>query len=154
MSMKLLAVIVCALVTCGCADNATSLVDRISGPASRLPREAGSSLTVTYEPVTGTASPYTVIFFPERDMAEADLVAGGVDRAVARRIFSELAYLGSLAGTLVVEQEGERLTFTTSWKQLVDVQPPEDLVVSQRKTGTAEVELRRTNGAIRVVAIR
>jgi hypothetical protein len=95
-----------------------------------------------------------VIFFPERDMAEADLVAGGVDRAVARRIFSELAYLGSLAGTLVVEQEGERLTFTTSWKQLVDVQPPEDLVVSQRKTGTAEVELRRTNGAIRVVAIR
>ena len=65
-----------------------------------------------------------------------------------------MAYLDSLAGMVVVEQEGERLKFTTSWKQFADVQPPEHLVVSQRKTGPAEIELRRQDDVVRVTAIR
>jgi hypothetical protein len=95
-----------------------------------------------------------VILFPDRDVAEPELVAAGVDKAMAHRIYTEMAYLGSFAGTVVVEQEGERLAFTTSWKQLADVQPPDRLVVSQRKTGPAEIELTRQDGAIRVTAIR
>jgi hypothetical protein len=92
---------------------------------------------VAFDPINGVA-PYTVIFFPNRDVAEADLVAAGVDKGIARRIYTEMAYLGSMAGKLVVEQEGERLKFTSSWKRFAEVQPPEDLVVSQRKTGTAQ----------------
>ena len=154
MRFTLFALIVGVLVT-GCADNATSLVDRIGEGVSRLgPSEAGSSLEVSFDPIDGPASAYTVIFFPNRDVAEADLVAAGVDTAIARRIYSELAFLGSFAGALIVEQEGERLTFTTAWKRFAEVQPPENLVVSQRKTGTARIELRRENGVIRVVAIR
>ena len=154
MRVQLLALAVGALVA-GCGDNATSLADRIGEAASRLSsREAGSSLTVSFDPINGAASPYTVIFFPDRDVAEADLVAAGVDTAIARRIYTEMAYLGSMAGKLVVEQEGERLNFTSSWKRFADVQPPGELVVSQRKTGTAAIELRREDGAVRVVAIR
>jgi hypothetical protein len=154
MRVTLLALTVCALVA-GCADNATSLSARIGEAASRLnSREASSSLTVSFDPINGATSSYTVIFFPDRDVAEADLVAAGVDEALARQIYSGMAYLGSLAGILLVEQEGERLNFTTSWKQFPEVQPPKNLVVSQRKTGTAKIDLRREDGTIRVVAIR
>ena len=106
-----------------------------------------------FDPV-GPASPYTVIFFPDRDVAEPELVAAGVDKAIAHRVYTEMAYLGSLAGKVVVEQEGEKVAFTSSWKQIADVQPPDHLVVSQRKTGPAEVELKRQDGIIRVTAIR
>jgi hypothetical protein len=126
MRVTLLALIVGALVA-GCSDNATSLSARIGEAASRLNSgEAPSSLTVSFDPINGATSPYTVIFFPDRDVAEAELVAAGVDEAIARRIYSGLAYLGSLAGALVVEQAGERLQFTTSWKQFARVRPPRD----------------------------
>jgi hypothetical protein len=115
--------------------------------------EVGSSVTVPFEPIR-PASPYTVIFFPDRDVDEPELVAAGVDRAIAHRIYTEMAYLGGLAGLVVVEQEGQGLAFTTSWKQIADVQPPAHLVVSQRKTGPAEIELRRQDGVVRVSAIR
>ena len=95
-----------------------------------------------------------MIFFPNRDVAEADPVAAGVTMADARSIFSDLAYLGGFAGLVLVDQDGERLNFTTSWRQIPDVQPPETLVVSRRKTGIAEIELRRDGGAIRVRDIR
>lgn len=150
----LLAMLVGALVT-GCSDNSLSIVDRIAEGASRLRSDtSGASTTVSWDPTNGSSAPYTVIFFPNHDVAEADLVAAGVDRANVRRIYSELAYLGSLAGTLLVDQEGERLNFTSSWKQIAEVHPPENLVVSQRKTGTAEIDLKREGGTIRVVAIR
>ena len=103
---------------------------------------------------TVVRAPYTVIFFPDRDVAEAELVASGVDKAIAHSIYTDLAYLGSMAGKVVVAQEGERLQFTSSWKQLADVQPPKSLVVSERKTGTAAIDLRREEETIRVVAIR
>jgi hypothetical protein len=154
MRITLLALLVSVLVS-GCADNATSLARRIGQAASSLrSSEAPSSLTVSFDPIKGEASPYTVIFFPDRDLTEADLVAAGVQAAVARRVYSDMAYLGSLAGMLIVDQEGERLQFTSSWKQFADVEPPKHLVVSQRKTGPAEIELRREDGAIRVLAIR
>jgi hypothetical protein len=136
----------------GCADNATALAGRVGEAASRLnARDVGSSTTATYDPISGTASPYTVVFFPNRSVAEADVVAAGVGKEIAHRIYSELAYLGSTANLLVVEQDGARLTFTTSWKNVAEVR---DLVVSQRKTGTAEIQLTRENGTVRVVAIR
>jgi hypothetical protein len=150
----LLAMLVGAFVA-GCSDNSLSIVDRIAEGASRLRSgESGASTTVSWDPTNGSSAPYTVIVFPNHDVAEGDLVAAGVDRANARRIYSELAYLDSLAGMLLVDQEGERLNFTSSWKQIAEVHPPETLVVSQRKTGTAEIELRREGGTIRVRAIR
>lgn len=154
-STRLLAFAFAACVCVGCgADNATSLADRIGDGASRLSsREAGSSLTVSFDPMKG-ASPYTLIFFPDRDVPEADLVAAGVDKAIARRIYTDLAYLGGMAGKLVVEQEGERLKFTSSWKRYAELRPPEAIVVSKRKTGPAAIEMRREDGTIRVVAIR
>ena len=148
--LLLVAVLLIVFSACG-ADNAVSVVDRIREGVSRLPSQTGSSLTVFFDP---GGAPYTVIFFPDRDVNEAEAVAEGVDKPIARRIFTEMAYLGSLAGTLVVAQEGERLQFTSSWKQLPDVQPPKSLVVSPRKTGTAAIDLKREDGTIRVVAIR
>jgi hypothetical protein len=143
----------CLCVACG-TDNSITFVEQVGGAASRLRSgEAGSSLTVPFNP-TAPASPYTVIFFPDRDVGEPELVAAGVDKATAHMIYTEMAYLGSFAGAVVVAQEGERLNFTTSWKQVAGVQAPEHLVVSQRKTGPAEIELRRHDGVIRVTAIR
>ena len=153
MRVELVLLVVGALVVSGCgADNANSLVDRIGEGASRLRSETGSSLTVSFDPIG--AAPYTVIFFPDRDVAETELVAGGVDKAIAHRIYTEMAYLGSFAGKLVVAQEGERLQFTSSWKQLADVQPPKELVVSPWKAGRAAIDLRREDGTVRVDAIR
>lgn len=156
MRVKLLVLLVGALVPiAGCSDNSLSIVDRVAEGASRLRSgESGASTTVSWHPTNGSSAPYMVIFFPNHDVAEADLVAAGVDRAHARRIYSETAYRGSLAGTLLVDQEGERLNFTSSWKQIAELHPPENLVVSQRKTGTAEIDLRLEDGTIRVVAIR
>jgi hypothetical protein len=138
-------------VVAGCgADNATLLADRVREGASRLSSpEAGDSVTVSYEPVTG--APYTVVFFPPREVPEADLVAAGVNKEIAGRIYKEMAYLGGMASALVVVQEGQRLQFESSWKHSAEVQ---DLVVLPRKNGTAAIELRREDGSIRVVAIR
>jgi len=156
MRVSILSALVVSALVAGCgADNANSLVDRIGDGASRLSsRETGSSLSVSFDPIKGATAPYTLILFPDRDVAEAELVAAGADNAIARRVYTEMAYLGSLAGKVVVEQEGERLKFTSSWKRFDDVQPPETLVVSRRKTGIATIELKRENGTTRVVAIR
>jgi hypothetical protein len=152
MRFVLLALFVGALVA-GCrADNANTLVDRIGEGASRLPSETGSSLTVSFDPIG--AAPYAVIFFPDRDVAEAEVVAGGADEAIAHRLYTEMAYPGSFAGKLVVAQEGQRLQFTSSWKQLADVQPPKELVVSPWRAGRSAIDLRREGGTVRVVAIR
>ena len=71
-----------------------------------------------------------------RGVTEPDLVAAGVDKVLARYIYSEMAYLDGFAGLLVVAQEGEWVQFTTSWKQLDNFQPPKDLVAP----GTIETE--------------
>jgi len=132
MRVSLLALFVGSLVAGCSADNATLLADRVSDGASRLSSpEAGDSVTLSYEPVTG--APYTVVFFPTREVEEADLVAAGVTKEVADRIYKEMAYLGSMSNVLVVEQEGRRLNFTTSWKHSAEVR---DLVVLPRKNGT------------------
>ena len=152
MSPRRIALVVASCISIGCADNATSLADRLGEAASRLRSgDAGSSLIASYEPVTGGASPYTVVFFPNRGVAQGDLIAAGVGEHVAERIYTELAYLDSMANPLVVEQEGKRLAFTTSWTRSAEVR---DLVVSQRKNGPAAIELTREDGAARVVAIR
>ena len=155
MRLQLVMPILFVLVTgCG-ADNANLLADEIGEGAARLvARGSGSSITVSVDPVNGSASPYTVIFFPSREIAEADLVAAGVEMALARRIYSEMGYLGNLAGTLVVAQEGQRLKFTSSWKQFPFIQAPEDVVVSRRKVGIARIDLRQEAGVVRVVAIQ
>ena len=128
MRVSLLALFVSLVAGCS-TDNATLLADRVRDGASRLRSpEAGDSVTVSYEPVTG--APYTVVFFPAREVEEADLVAAGVTKQVAGRIYKEMAYLGSMSNVLVVEQEGQRLNFTTSWTRVAEAQ---DLVVSQRK---------------------
>jgi len=146
----LLALIVGALVA-GCSgDNATLLADRVREGASRLSSpEAGDSVTVSYEPVT--EAPYTVVFFPPREVPEADLVAAGVNKEIAGRIYKEMAYLAGMSSELVVVQDGQRLQFTSSWKHSAEVQ---DLVVLPRKNGTAAMEMRREGGTVRVVAIR
>ena len=149
MKVSLLSLLVGALVA-GCSDNATRLADRIGEGASRLKSpNAGDSVTVSYEPIT--QAPYTVVFFPPREIPEADLVDAGVNEEIAGRIYKELAYLGDMASVLVVVQDGQRLQFTSSWKHAAEVQ---ELVVLPRKTGAATVDLRRESGTIRVVAIR
>jgi len=35
-------------------------------------------------------------------VSEAEAVAGGVNKAIAHRIYTDLAYLGSMAGKIVV----------------------------------------------------
>ena len=150
--MAKLVIVFLALICGGCTDNATSLAGLVGDAASQLRSQgAGSTFTASYEPVAGAASPYTVVFFPGRNVAERDLVAAGVSKEVTGRIFQDLAYLGSMADLLVVDQDGERLTFTTSWRRYAEVR---DLVVSRRKNGTAAIELRREDGTVRVVAIR
>jgi len=138
---------------CGaCADDATQLAHQIEQAATALAAQSTSALsTVRYEPVTGGASPYTVVFFPARPVTEAEVVAAGVAKTTAERIYSELSYLGNTADLLVVEQEGERLTFTTSWRRFARVQ---DLVVSPRKTGGSEVVLKRDASDTWVVAVQ
>jgi len=138
---------------CGaCADNATQLAHQVEQAASALVSESASaSFTVRYKPVTGGASPYTVLFFPARPVTEAEVVAAGVAKTTAGRIYSELAYLGDTANLLVVEQEGERLAFTTSWRRFARVQ---DLVASPRKTGGSEVVLKRDASDTWVVAVQ
>ena len=136
---------------CGaCVDNATKLANDVERAAVASVGAAGS-ISVHYEPVSGGASPYTVLFFPEHAVAQAELVAAGVDKATVGRIYTELAYLGDTTNLLVVEQAGERLTFTSSWRRFARVH---DLVVSRRKTGESEVLLRRDGSVTWVVAIR
>jgi hypothetical protein len=150
--MTKLGIVFLALICGGCADNATSLASLVGEASSRLRSpEAGATFTASYEPVSGATSPYTVVFFPARAVGEAELVAAGVSKEVSARIAKDLAYLGSTADLLVVDQDGERLTFTTSWRRYAGVR---DLVVSQRKNGPAAIEMRRENGTIRVVAVR
>jgi hypothetical protein len=150
MRLALLPLFVGALVA-GCSDdNATRLADQVREGASRLSSpQADDSVTVSYEPVND--APYTVVFFPPRDVPEADLVAAGVNKEIAHRIYKEMAYLGGMARQLVVVQDGQWLQFTTSWKHVAEVQ---DLVVLPRKIGTAAIDLTREAGTIRVVAIR
>ncbi len=155
--MKLLVAMLFGALVAGCSadDNSLTVVERIEEGASRLrSRESGASTSVSWAPTSGSLAPYRVIVFPNSDVSEAALVAAGVATVNARRIYADLAYLGGFTGMLLVDQEGEPLNFTTSWKQIAEVQPPETLVVSPRKTGTAEIELRRDGGAIRVIAIR
>jgi hypothetical protein len=147
---RLLALVVGALVS-GCSDdNATRLADRVrEGAAGLSSSAAGETVTVSYEPLT--AAPYTVVFFPSHEMTESDLAAAGVPKEVASRVYAEMAYLGSMSSVLVVEQEGQRLAFTTAWKHVAEVT---DLVVLPRKNGgAATIDLRREDGTIRVVAI-
>ena len=150
--MTKLVIVFLALICGGCADNATSLAGVVGEASSRLRSpQAGATFTASYEPVTGAASPYTVVFFPARTVGEGELVAAGVSKDLAGRIANDLAYLGSTADLLVVDQDGERLTFTTSWRRHAEVR---DLVVSQRKKGASAIEMTRENGTIRVVAVR
>lgn len=102
-------------------------------------------------PVTGGALPYTVLFFPARPVTEAEIVAAGVAKTTAGRIYSELAYQGHTSDLLVVEQADERLTFTSSWRRFAQVQ---DVVASPRKTGRSEVVLEREGAVIWVVAVQ
>jgi hypothetical protein len=149
--MTKIVLLMASLACGGCADNATSLADRIAEAASRLSALQAAAITTSYEPVAGATAPYTVVFFPSRSVAEGDLVAAGADKVVASRIYKELGYLGSMADLLVVDQDGQRLTFTTSWRRFAEVR---DLVVTQRKNGTLAIELRREAETIRVVALR
>jgi hypothetical protein len=140
-------------LSCGaCADNATRLAYQVEQAAAALgSQSASAAFTVRYEPVTGGASPYTVLFFPARPVTEAEVVAAGVAKTTAERIYSELSYLGDTADLLVVEQKGERLTFTTSWRRFARVH---DLVVSPRMTGESEVVLKRDASDTWIVAVQ
>ena len=101
----LLSLIVVLCVGCS-RDNATALADQVREGASRLnSSDSGPSATVSFEPVTG--APYTVVFFPNREMTEADVVAAGVNKEIADRIYKEMAYLGSMASELVVVQDSQ-----------------------------------------------
>lgn len=132
-----------------CEDNATRLSTQLDRAASTLSaRGSGAVATVRYEPMAD--APYTLIFFPVGSTTMNDLVAAGVPTAAADRIRSELAYLGTTDNLLVVDQDGQRLTFTSAWRRAAQVQ---GLVVSPRKTGASQVVLRRDNQVNWVVAV-
>jgi hypothetical protein len=144
-----LGVLVLVCVAGGCAgDKATSLADRIRDGASRLAEADGSTVSVSFDPVA--TSPYSVALFPTRE-TEREVVAAGMNEAIAHSIYADMAYLGSMSNALVVQQDGQRLQFTSSWKHVAEVR---DILVLPRKTGAATIELRREHGAVRVVAIR
>jgi hypothetical protein len=140
-----------AAASVACSDNATGLAFEIERAAATVATQDGVSVTAHYEPVTGSASPYVILFFPSRPVTGAELVTAGVPETTVRRILSELAYLGNTSNLLVVDQDGERLAFTTYWRRTARVR---DLVVSPLKKGPSEILVMREGGTNWVVAIK
>lgn len=135
------AVLIC-VAGAGCSDNAVKLRHGIEAAAERL--DSRRNLTeerVSYMPVAAPAKGYWLIFFPERRVYADELVTRGVPRDLADRIFSELGYVDvGLGASLVVAQEGERLTFTSyHGRSVVRVR---DLIVEFR-VGRSEVLLKK-----------
>ena len=110
------------LVTC--TDNSTKLSHAIERAVRAL--EAGradSITTVAYRPKRQPTEPYVLIFFPEHRTSLEDLEAAGISEPLARRIFTDLAYIGVGDGALlVVYQKGERLSFITHWTRFAFVE--------------------------------
>ncbi len=148
--MKLPRYIMClisAVAMTACSDNAIKLRFGIEAAATKL--GAGPELAderVPYVPVGDIGKGYWLIFFPERRVHAEELVARGMPREAADRIYRELGYVDvGMGPLLVVDQEGERLAFTRyDGKELVVVR---DLIVEHR-VGRCEVLLRKQNGTL------
>lgn len=133
-----------AIAIVNCSDNAVRLRFGIERAAKEL--QAGADFReerVSYVPVGGATKGYWLIFFPERRVHANELVQRGMSQAAADRIFRELGYVDvGLGAMLVVDQEGERLAFTSYYgKDLVIVR---DLIVEHR-VGRCEVVVRKQN---------
>ena len=140
-----------ASVLLACSDNSTKLSHAIER-ASRAPTaaQAGSIMMVPYRPKRRPAEPYVLIFFPESATNQGDLVAAGIDEALASRIFSDLVHVHVGHGPLlVVYQEGEPLTFTAHWSQFAFV---EKLLVL-RGSGTRNIRLEKWHGRMMILGL-
>ncbi len=134
----------------GCRDNATQLAYRVVESAEALSaQQDGASATVRYNPVSNASSPFTVVVFPARDVQETELVGAGMPPERAREILSDLAYLGTTANLMIVDQDGERLKFTTYWRRGAKAH---DVVMSRPTTGTLGVRLRKEDGVVWITA--
>jgi len=145
--------LVLAIAATGCSDNAIKLRFGIETAAKRL--AAGPDFTderVSYVPVADATKGYWLIFFPERRVYAEELVARGMPKEAADRIYSELGYVDvGLGPMLVVDQEGERLAFTSyHGNDLVIIR---DLIVEHR-TGRCEILLRKQNETLYIEGVR
>jgi hypothetical protein len=147
-----IAALILMLCLMGCSDNAVRLRFGIQAAAKRLegaPDRAESR--VAYSPSAASFVPYWLVFFPERHVVPADLVGRGMSASVADQIFRELAYVNvGEVPLLVVQQEGQRLTFTKyDGERTVLI---EDLIV-ERRTGPCDILLRRQGDAVYIVGV-
>jgi len=127
------------LLLASCADHASSLRSKIEGATSAMEQENGDATkTVTYAPTT---KPYTIIFFPERRVFETELIARGVDPAIAKRVFHDLSRYGvgeKERPMVVVAEPGKAPAFTSYYgREIVTI---DDLIVVNRPNG-GEVQM-------------
>jgi hypothetical protein len=144
--------LVLAIAATGCSDNAIKLRFGIESAAKRL--ASGPDLTeerVSYVPVANATKGYWVVFFPERRVSAEELVARGMPKEAADRIYRDLGYVDvGLGPMLVIDQEGERLAFTSYRRNEVIIR---DLIVEQR-TGRSEILLRKQDGTVSIEGVR
>ena len=94
MMRRLIVLAAALLLVASCADHASSLRSKIDAATADLDRmEGDATKEISFSPAAKN-KPYTIIFFPERRVFETELVARGVDREVAKRIFNELSKYG------------------------------------------------------------
>jgi hypothetical protein len=146
-------VLIAALLTVtGCSDNAVRLRFGLEAAAKRL--AAAPDLTeasVVYAPPGDSPRNYWIVFFPARVTSAEELVSRGMPRPVAEKIFRDLANVGGGAALLVIQQEGERMTFTRyDGEANISVEN----LIAEYRDGPSEVLLRKQRGSVYVVGVR
>ncbi len=121
------------LVVCitGCSalkDNATIIAYELESAADELKSQPnGSTYLMHYEP-RDTTLPFTLLFFNEDGIKEADLLQKGLDTATVKDLYPQLSYINLKSrATCIVYQNG-MVSFTTYYREFVDVK--DDLVIS------------------------
>lgn len=145
---KFIFLLVLAITTIGCADNATMLAYKIKKAASELRNSAdGSTSEIDYVPKTGSNTPYLILLLPQRKLTLGEVITTGVPERQATEIFSKLAYVNvDHGGTLVVMQAGQRLNFTYYWRRFAQV----DDIIHWSGTGPVTLRLKKSGGHIKV----
>jgi hypothetical protein len=144
------AALVLAIAATGCSDNAIKMRFGVEDAARRL--KSSTDLTeerVAYVPADATKG-YWLIFFPERPVRAEELIGHGLPKDAAYRIYRELEHVKvGLGPMLVVDQEGERLAFTSYRSYEVIIR---QLIVEHR-VGRSEVLVRKQYGTVYIEGV-
>ncbi len=124
MAQNFVYIILLIVCTTGCSalkDNATILAYELESAADELKSQTnGSTYLIHYEPMD-TSLPYTILFFNDDGIKEADLLQKGLDTATVKDLYPQLSYIDLKdRATCVVNQKGI-ISFTTYYRRFVDV---------------------------------